>query len=125
MKQKGKRNNRRNRTTQPGKHSNTKKKKITNSWEYSKWFEIVIKEKVRIPQKNEKTSWNLTMPHKSHQRNTPLGCPSCKVLWTILEMDKGGSQIDGPNNKKINDDAQNKYSFVFYIKIRMSNKKRF
>ena len=29
----------------------------------------------------------------------------CKVLWTILKMDKGETQTNGPKNKEIDNDA--------------------
>ena len=44
--------------------------------------------------KNEKTSRNQALQQKSHQRDKqfPLwGNSSCKVLWTILKIDKGGT----------------------------------
>ena len=38
---------------------------------------------------------------KSHQRNKHLGGPPCKILGTILR-----TQTKGPEDKKVNDDAQ-------------------
>ena len=30
----------------------------------------------------------------------------CKIIWTILKMNKERTQTDGPKNKEINDDPQ-------------------
>ena len=41
-----------------------------------------------------------------HQRNKYLSSPSCKILRTILKINKRGTQVNGPKDKKGNDDAQ-------------------
>ena len=51
----------------------------------------------------KKTSQNQTQLHQSYQRNKHLGSASCKILWTILKMDKEGSQTDGLKDKEIDD----------------------
>ena len=58
------------------------------------------KKKKRVPQKNEEASWNQALQQKFHQRDKHLGYPSCKILGTIPKMDKGGSQTNGPSDKK-------------------------
>ena len=55
---------------------------------------------------NEKTSRNQALQQKSHQRGKHLGSPPCKILVTILKMDERGTQTNGPENKKIDDDTQ-------------------
>ena len=37
---------------------------------------------------------------QSHQRDKHLGSPHCKILGTILEMDKGRTLTNGLENKK-------------------------
>ena len=59
-----------------------------------------MKEK-KIPQQNEKTSWNQDLLQKSHQRNKHYGSPPCKVLRTILKMDEKWTQKNGRQDKKI------------------------
>ena len=72
--------------------------------------EIGIKEKeekkIRVPQKNEKTSWNQTLPQKFQHRNKHQDGLHCKILGTILQIDKGVSQINEPKVKEINDDLK-------------------
>ena len=46
------------------------------------------------------------LPQKSHQRNKYLGCPSCKILGTILKMNEELTQTNGPEDKKDYDDTQ-------------------
>ena len=43
---------------------------------------------------------------KSHQMVKHLVCPPYKILGKILKMDKGGTQTNGPEDKKIDDDTQ-------------------
>ena len=40
------------------------------------------------------------------ERDEHLGSSPCKVLLTILKMDKGRSQINGPKDKEIDNYAQ-------------------
>ena len=42
---------------------------------------------------------------KSHQKNKHLSSPPCKIIGTILKMDKGRTQTNGPPDKKVDDDA--------------------
>ena len=39
--------------------------------------------------RTRKTTGNQTIQQKSHQRYRYLGCPSCKILGNIFEMDEG------------------------------------
>ena len=55
---------------------------------------------------NEKISRNLALLHKSHQRNKHLSGPASKMLRTFLKMEKGKTQANGPEDKKVDDDAQ-------------------
>ena len=64
-----------------------------------------IKEK-RKSQTNEKDSRNQTLLQEYHKRDKPLGCLLCNILRTILKLDKGGSQKNGPEDKKVDDDIQ-------------------
>ena len=56
-----------------------------------------------MPQKNEKTSRNQAQQQKSHQRDKHQG--SSLKYSTILKMDKGGTQTNGPKDKEIDDYA--------------------
>ena len=51
-------------------------------------------------------SQNQALQQKSHQKEKHQGIPPCKILWSILKMDKGRTQSNGPNDKKILDKAQ-------------------
>ena len=65
-----------------------------------------MKEKIRrVPQVNEKASQIQTLQQKSHQRDQHLDCPPCKMLKTIHKMDKERTSINGPEDKKANDNA--------------------
>ena len=57
-------------------------------------------------QTNEKTSRNKTLLLKCHQRDKHLGSPFCKILWTILNVDKKGTQKNEPEDKEIGNYAQ-------------------
>ena len=46
------------------------------------------------------------MLQKSNQRNKYLGSPSCKILGTILRINKGGTQTYRQREKKVDDYAQ-------------------
>ena len=61
--------------------------------------QVEMKEKKRVSQTNEEIS----LSQDSHQMDKNLGCPSGKILRTIVEMDEGRTSINGPNNKKVND----------------------
>ena len=56
--------------------------------------------------------WNQALQQKSHQRNKYQGRPSCKILWTILKMDRGGTRINGSNNKEIDDNPRDDTDFI-------------
>ena len=60
----------------------------------------------RVPQTNEKTSQNLALQQIPHQRNKHLDSIPCKILGTILKMDKGITQTNGQVNKKVDNDEQ-------------------
>ena len=53
----------------------------------------------RVFQQSKETSRNQTVLLKFHQRDKYLGCPLCKILGTILEMNKGTS-TNGPESKE-------------------------
>ena len=35
-----------------------------------------------------------------------LGSSTCKIAWTILKIDKGGTQTNEPEDKKVDDNTQ-------------------
>ena len=39
-------------------------------------------------------------------KNKDLGNSPCEIFWIIFKMDKEGKQTNGPNNKEIEDHAQ-------------------
>ena len=45
------------------------------------------KDSKRVPQENEKTTQNQTVLQKPHQRDKHLGCPPCKILGTIFNVE--------------------------------------
>ena len=45
----------------------------------------------RVSQENKETIQNQTISEKSYQRDKCLCCLSCKILGTILKVDKGGT----------------------------------
>ena len=55
---------------------------------------------------NEKASQNQTLQQKYHQGDKHLGYFPCKILRTILKMDKVRTQTNGPEDKKVDDDTQ-------------------
>ena len=100
-----KRNCRRNRTKKCG----------NNAWREVKYLrileadtikQVVMEEKTRVPQKNDKTPWNKVLKQKSHQSDKHLGSPHCKIFRTIFKTDKGGIQTNGPKDKKVDDYEQ-------------------
>ena len=86
------------------------KRKTTNACEY--WngcHQISGNERKcmkKLPQTNGKTSGNQALWQKSHRRNKQLGSIPCKILGTILKMDKEETQTNGPEGKKVDNDAQ-------------------
>ena len=85
------------------------KKKIIRTQEYWKWTPSNKhwwkKNKKSVPQKNEKASRNKAQTQKSHQRDKQMGSSSCKIIWSIIKMDKGVTEINEPKDKKIDDYA--------------------
>ena len=55
---------------------------------------------------NKKASQNQTLLQKSLQKNKHFGSPSCKILVTIPITNKGGTQTNGPKDKKVEDYSQ-------------------
>ena len=49
-----------------------------------------------VSQENKKTSQN--QMQSSNQKNKYIGCYSCKQLWTLLKLNKGGSLANKPQN---------------------------
>ena len=70
-----------------------------------KQAEMKEKKNKRVSQENEKTTPNQTIWQKSHQRDKNLGCPTRKILGTILEVDEERTLTNEPENKKSNDNA--------------------
>ena len=65
-----------------------------------------MKKKIeRVFQENEKTTRNQAILQKPHQRDKHLDCYPCKILGTILKVDKGRTSTNGLENRKTNDDA--------------------
>ena len=98
----GKKNNRKNRTTKSGKHQKIYKKE---NYKYPRTLEVdnikqpVIKEKVRKKYLKRMRKIKKT---KFGSRNLIKGIHSCslpcKILWTILKMDKRGTKMDRSKN---------------------------
>ena len=80
--------------------------KISSTW---KIFEVDTIGQAQMKEKKNKeylkstTSRNEALQQKSHQRNKRPGSLPCKVLRTILKMDKTGTQTNRPNDKEIKD----------------------
>ena len=103
-------NNGRNRTTKSRQKKKNKPRTLGEKeiFEADTNIKAEMKEKIRkeYPLTNKKDSQNQDLQQKSLQRNKHLGCPPCKILGTILEMDEGRTSTNGPEDKKTNDDAQ-------------------
>ena len=52
-----------------------------------------------MPPENKKTTRNQTTQQKDNQRDTYLGCPSLKILGTILNVDQRRNPTNEPENK--------------------------
>ena len=63
-------------------------------------------QKVEINERNEKTSQNQALYQKSLQGYKYLGINPRNIFETILIMDKGEIQTNGPEDKKIYDFAK-------------------
>ena len=92
-------NSKRDKIIQPGMHIFLKKRKsqllsYTGSGHHQRNINE-RKEKKRGHQKKRKTSRNLVLQQKSHQKDKHLDSLSCKILWIFLNMDKGGTQVNG------------------------------
>ena len=59
----------------------------------------------RGAQTNEKVYGDQTLLQKSYEKGKHLGCSLCKILGTIIKMNKGGNQTNRPKDKKIDDYA--------------------
>ena len=55
---------------------------------------------------NEKISWKQALPQKSDQRNKHTSSPPCKMLGIILKVNKRRTLTKEPEDKKVNDNAQ-------------------
>ena len=64
------------------------------------------KKKKRVPQTNEIPFRNQDLQQKSHQKDKYLGSSSCKILETILDMDKRGTKGNGLEYKEADDYVQ-------------------
>ena len=67
---------------------------------------LLEKKERRKPLKREKASRNQILQQEYHQRNGQKSRPPCKILGTILTVNKGGTRRNVPKDKKINDYAQ-------------------
>ena len=54
---------------------------------------------------NEKTSRKQTLQQESYQKNKHLGFPPCKILGTILQINKRRTSINGPEKKKTHNEV--------------------
>ena len=64
-----------------------------------------MKEKLKIPQKNEGITRNQTTKQKSLQKDKHLSCPQRKILGTIHKVAKGRISTNGLENKKTHDNT--------------------
>ena len=76
-----------------------------------------LKNEKRVSQMNGKISL------KTHQRNKYLGYPRHKLQRTILKMDKRGTQTNGSEYKKVDEDSQGFISERWH-KLYVSRKER-
>ena len=76
----------------------------------------------RLPQTNEKTARNQALQQKSVQMNEYQGCSPSKTLGTIITMEKERIQKNGPEEKKVDDDALGLTSKRGYIILYLSKK---
>ena len=60
----------------------------------------------RVSQKNRKASQNKAQQQKAHQRDKHLGSPPLQEIWNSLKIDKKGTQTNGLEDKKVDNDAQ-------------------
>ena len=68
-----------------------------------KWAETEKKKKeMRTSEERENFSKLRSVAEISSKKFTP-GFSPCNTLRTILKIDKGGTQTNGPTNKKVND----------------------
>ena len=93
-------NNGRNRTAKSRKNRNVWREKLRVfrrlEADTIKQAEMKEKNKKRVLQTNEKMSQNQSLQQKSHQRDEHLSSPPCKILETILKMNKVGTQTNWP-----------------------------
>ena len=54
-------------------------------------------------QTNEKYTCNQARQQESHKKVKHLGCPPCKIIGTILEIDDGRTSTNEQEDKKVND----------------------
>ena len=91
-------------------------RKNENSWRKEKLqvlgdtenghHQINVDERKKIKKESLKNKRNQFLRQKSHQSYKNLSRTSCKIFGTILEMDKGRTQMNGSEDKKVGDDAQ-------------------
>ena len=83
-----------------------------------------MKNKKRIPQRNEKTSGNQALQKKFNQMDKHLGRPPRLILRTILKIDKRRTQTKRWEDKKIDDDGQGLTSERWYRQTICVKKRR-
>ena len=69
-----------------------------NSINQTEMEEKIFKKNLRIIRKLLKTK---LFKHKSYQWNKLLSSPPCKILWSILKMEKGQTQTNGRRTRKL------------------------
>ena len=61
--------------------------------------------KAIVPRTNEEATWKQTMQPKFHKRDEHLGCLPCKILGSIVKINRDRTQITGSHDNKIDDNA--------------------
>ena len=82
------------------------------------------KNKKRVPQKKEKDFRNQLCSRNLMKGIKHMDSPPCKLLGTILKMNKEGAQTNVPKDKKIDDDTQGLTSEKLHRQIVSVQKKR-
>ena len=65
-----------------------------------------------------------TIRNEKKVRDNHLWSPPSKILWTILKVDREGTQTNGPKNKKMNDDVQSLTPERWHWPIHKKSKER-
>ena len=98
---------RRNQTTKSRKNQNAKRKGNEQilgnigSWHHQTSGDE--RKNKRVSRENQKVTWDKTILQELYKRDKYLGCPTHKILRTILGVDQRRLQTNGSENKKTND----------------------